>query len=78
MGPKWVFIWVLYGHKGLMRDLPQVSMLDPHWQSNMGTIWELYGFSMGKINPHLSSRKILLHIFTQMILSPVRAHLMDR
>ena len=30
-------------------------------------MWELYGSSMGKINPHLSSRKT---IFTQMIISP--------
>ena len=52
-------------HKGLMRDLQHGSMLDPHGQSNMGTIWELYGFSMGKMNPHLSSWKKLLHIFTR-------------
>ena len=40
-----------------MRDLQHGSMLDPHGQSNVGTMWELYGSSMGKINPHLPSRK---------------------
>ena len=40
-----------------MRDLLHGSMLDPHGQSNVGTMWELYGSSMGKINPHLPSRK---------------------
>ena len=40
-----------------MRDLQHGSMLDPHEQSNVGTMWELYGSSMGKINPHLPSRK---------------------
>ena len=47
MGPIWAT------HKGLMRDLQHGSMLDPHGQSHMGTIWVQYG----KINPHLSSRK---------------------
>ena len=47
MGPIWAT------HKGLMRDLQHGSMLDPHGQSHMGTIWVQYG----KINPYLSSRK---------------------
>ena len=37
MGPIWTT------HKGLMRDLQQGSMLDPHGQSHMGTIWVKYG-----------------------------------
>ena len=85
MGPKWVFIWVIYGQTIRdMRDLQHGSMLDPHGQSIVGTMWELYGSSMGKINPHLPSRKKqkkkrknLLHIFTQMIMSQVPVHLMD-
>ena len=45
-----------------MRDLQQGSMLDPHGQSHMGTIWVQYG---KKINPHLSSRKtIFTHFYT--------------
>ena len=40
-------------HKGLVRDLQHGSMMDPHGQSHMGTIWVQYG----KINPHLSSTK---------------------
>ena len=63
MGPLWAT------HKGLMRDLQHGSMLDPHGQSHIGTIWVQYG----KINPHLSSRKKnnkLLDIFIQMIISP--------
>ena len=64
MGPTWAT------HKGLMRDLQQGSMLDPHGQ--------LYGSSMGKINPHLSSRKtIFAHFYTNDYKSPVPAHLMD-
>ena len=64
MGPIWE------AHKGLMRDLQHGSMLDPHGQSHMGTIWELYGSSMGKINPHFFQKKTFLHIFIQMIISP--------
>ena len=37
MGPTWAT------HKGLMRDLQQGSMLDPHGQSHVGTIWVQYG-----------------------------------
>ena len=33
MSPTWAT------HKGLMRDLQQGSMLDPHGQSHVGTIW---------------------------------------
>ena len=74
MGPIWAT------HKGLMRDLQHGSMLDPHGQSNVGNMWELYGSSMGKINPHFQkkqNKKKKQHIFTQMIMSPVPVHLMD-
>ena len=41
-------------------------------------MWELYGSSMGKINPHLSSRKtIFTHFYTNDYKSPVPAQLMD-
>ena len=69
MGPIWAT------HKGLMKDLQHGSMLDPHGQSNMGTIWELYGSSKGKKSTHIylpekKNNNKLLHIFIQMIISP--------
>ena len=69
MGPIWAT------HKGLMRDLQHGSMLDPHGQSQMGTIWVQYG----KIKPHLSSRKkqTFRHFYTNDYKSPVPAHMMD-
>ena len=68
MGPTWAT------HKGLMRDLQQGSILDPHGQIHV----ELYGSSMGKINPHLSSRKtIFTHFYINDYKSLVPAHLMD-
>ena len=44
-----------------MRDLQHGSMLDPHGQSNVGTMWELYRSSMGKINPHFQKKKKKQH-----------------
>ena len=46
-----------------MRDLQHGSMLDPHGQSNVGNMWELYGSSMGKINPHFQKKKTT-HFYT--------------
>ena len=40
-----------------MRDLQHGSKLDPHGQSNVGNMWELYGSSMGRINPHFLKKK---------------------
>ena len=61
MGPTWAT------HKGLMRNLQQGSMLDPHGQSHVGTIWVQYG----KKSTHIYlPEKQFLHIFTQMIISP--------
>ena len=49
-----------------MRDLQQGSMLDPHGQSHVGTIWVQYG----KNQTHIYlPEKQFLHIFTQMIIS---------
>ena len=68
MGPKWVFIWVLYGQP--IRDSWGICNRVPCWTHMGKVIWELYGSSMGKINTHLSSEKRLLHIFIQMIINP--------
>ena len=60
MGPTWAT------HKGLMRDLQQGSMLDPHGQSHVGTIWVQYG----KKSTHIYLlEKQFLHIFTQMTIN---------
>ena len=64
IGPKWVFIWVLHGQP--IRDSWGICNRVPCWTHMGKAMWELYGSSMGKINPHLSSRKT---IFTQMIIS---------
>ena len=61
MGPTWAT------HKGLMRDLQQGSMLDPHGQSHVGTIWVQYGKNQPTF---IFQKKQFLHIFTQMIISP--------
>ena len=69
MGPKWVFIWVLYGQP--IRDSWGICNMVPCWIHMGKAIWELYGSSMRKINLHLSSRKENLLInFSQMIISP--------
>ena len=61
MGPTWAT------HKGLMRDLQQGSMLDPHGQSHVGTIWVQYG----KNQPTFIFQKNNFYtFFTQMIISP--------
>ena len=65
IGPKWVFIWVLHGQP--IRDSWGICNRVPCWAHMGKAMWELYGSSMGKINPLLSSRKT---IFTQMIISP--------
>ena len=61
MGPTWAT------QKGLMRDLQQGSMLDPHGQSHVGTIWVQYGKNQPTF---IFQKNKFLHIFTQMIISP--------
>ena len=68
MGPT------LATHQGLMRDLQQGSMLDPHGQSHVGTIWVQYG----KNQPIFIFQKNNFYTFyTNDYKSPVPAHLMD-
>ena len=68
IGPKWVFIWVLHGQP--IRDSWGICNRVPCWTHMGKAMWELYGSSKGKINPHLFPEKQLLHSFTQMIISP--------
>ena len=76
IGPKWVFIWVLHGQP--IRDSCGICNRVTCWTHMGKAMWELYGSSMGKINPHLSSRKtICTHFYTNDYKSPVPAHLMD-
>ena len=47
MGPKWVFIWVLYGQP--IRDSWGICNMVPCWTHMGKAIWEPYGNLMGSV-----------------------------
>ena len=68
IGPKWVFIWVLYGQP--IRDSWGICNMVPCWTHIGKAIWEPYGNSMGPVwetstHTYLPEKKKKLHIFTQ-------------